>query len=99
MSTHTVPEAMQSSTKRPPTRVDGVGDGFQVIVREHEAGGRLDMWCEDDARAARVSIVATTSSIGAGANGRLRAITNTAAAVSTISRSGMSPASKIWLQR
>ncbi len=77
MSTHMAPKAMQSSTNRPPDGMHGIGHGLEVVVRQDHAGEGFHMRGEHQSGFSR-AMVATTSSMGAGAQGLCGSFTHAA---------------------
>jgi hypothetical protein len=83
--------------QQPAHLVHGVGHLADVVVGQHDPGGGLHMRAKTmSGRSARM--VATTSSMGAGAKGEVGRIA-VRRAFSTVRVGGISPISKIWLQR
>ena len=97
MSTHTVPDATQSSTNSPPTACTASATAFR-----YPSGSIMpddvSTWGAKTTSGFCASMVASTSSRGAGANGDAPA-PSLRRALSTTSEAGMPPASNIWVQR
>ena len=97
ISTQIVPDAIQSNTNNPPTSRTA-SDTARIYSSERIMPEDVSTCGEQTSDGLALRMAATTSSTGAGAKDGV-ALSSVGRAFRTVHDAGISPASKIWLQR